>query len=87
MVCPVTTFHDEVVDIGLDVPANLRLENFPGHYGESWACVFQTLQHSHETKGSERGDKTSFFLILFRHPTLMLAGKTIQETHNVCAGR
>jgi hypothetical protein len=87
MACPVTAFDDEVVDVGLDVPASLRLENFPGHSGESWACVFQTLRHSHETKGSERGDEASFFLVLFRHPTLVVAGKIIQERHNDRVGR
>jgi hypothetical protein len=29
MACPVAAFHDEVIDIGLDIPANLWLENFP----------------------------------------------------------
>jgi hypothetical protein len=75
MACPVAAFHNEVIDISLDIPANLWLENFPGHYGESWACVFQTLRHSHKTKGSKRSDEASFFLVLFRHPTLMVAGK------------
>jgi hypothetical protein len=87
MAYPVTAFHDEVIDIGLDIPTNLWLENFHGHSGESWACVFQTLRHSHETKGSERSDEASFFLILFHHPTLMVARKTIQERHDGCVGR
>jgi hypothetical protein len=82
MAYSVATFHNEVIDLGLDIPANLWLENFPGHSGESWACVFQTLWHLHETKGSKRGNEASFFLVLFRHPTLMVAGKAIEEGHN-----
>jgi hypothetical protein len=42
MACPVAAFHDKVIDIGLDVPANLWLEYFLGHSSESWTCVFQT---------------------------------------------
>jgi hypothetical protein len=87
MVIPIATFHDEVVDVGLNVPTNLRLEYFPSHSGESCTGIFQTLWHSYETKGTKMGDEASFFLILFRHPALMVAGKTIQERHNGHAGR
>jgi hypothetical protein len=30
--------------------------------------------------------KLVFFLVLFRHPTVVVTGKTIQERHNGCAG-
>jgi hypothetical protein len=78
MTDPVTAFNDEVVDISLDILANLRLEYHPSHSGEGWACIFQTFRHPHETESSKRCDEDGFFLVLLRHPTLMVAGKTIQ---------
>jgi hypothetical protein len=75
---PITAFDDEIVDISLDVPANLWLEHRPGHSGESWACIFQALWHSHETKSPKRCDETGFFLVILRHPTLMIAREAIQ---------
>jgi hypothetical protein len=78
MVKSIATFHDEALDVVLNVPTNLLLEYFPSHSSESWTGIFQTLRHSHETEGTKRGDEASFFLILFRHPAQMVAGKAIQ---------
>jgi hypothetical protein len=66
----------------LDVPTNLQIEYFPGHFDESWTGILQTLGHSHETKSAKRGDEVGFFLVLFRHLALMIAGKAIQEGHD-----
>jgi hypothetical protein len=85
-VCPIDAFHYEVISIGLNVPTNLWLEYFPSHFGESWTGILQTLGHSHETKSAKRGDKAGFFLVLFRHPSLMIAEKAIQERHDGGAG-
>jgi hypothetical protein len=74
---PVGALDDEVVDVGLDVPANLRLKHYPSHSSESRAGIFQTLCHSNEVEGSKGCDETGFFLILLRHPTLMLPREAI----------
>jgi hypothetical protein len=79
---PVTAFDDDIVDISLDVSANLWLKHYANHSSESWASIFQTFWHSHKTKSFERGDETGFLLILLRHPTLMVARETIQQRHN-----
>jgi hypothetical protein len=43
VVCPITAFHYEVIDVRLNVPTNLWLEYFPSHSGESWTGILQTL--------------------------------------------
>jgi hypothetical protein len=87
VVCPVAAFYYEVIDVGLNVPTNLQLEYFPGHSGESWTDILQTPGHSHETGSAKGGDEAGFFLVLFRYPALMIAGKTIQEGQDGSAGR
>jgi hypothetical protein len=57
---PVGALDDEVVDVGLDVPANLGLKHCPSHSGESRAGIFETLRHLDETEGSKGCDETGF---------------------------
>jgi hypothetical protein len=70
---PFTIFHNEVIDVCLNITANLWFEYFHSHYDESSAGILQTLGYSHETEGAKRSDEASFFLVLFRHPALMVA--------------
>jgi hypothetical protein len=86
VVSPVAAFRYEVIDVGLNVPTDLQLEYFSDHSGASLTGIFQTLRHSHETKVAKRSDEAGFFLVLFRHPALMVARKAIQERHDGRAG-
>jgi hypothetical protein len=46
----------------------------------SW--LFQSFWHADEAEGSKGCNEAGFFLILLRHPTLVISREAIQQRHN-----
>jgi hypothetical protein len=86
MACSAVAFHNEVIDIGLDITANLWLENLPSHSGESWACIFKLFGICTKQKVPKGVMKLVFSSSSLPSNTDG-SRKTIEEKHNGRVGR
>jgi hypothetical protein len=65
-------FHYDVIDIRVDISANLRAENFGSHSAEAFSSIFEPLRHQKVALSPSRGYEVCLRLILLLHPDLMI---------------
>ena len=74
-------FHHHIIYVNLDIFPQLRLEHPCHHSLISGSCILQTKWHHFVMVVADRGNKSSFLLIVQSQRYLMITLEGIQEAH------
>jgi hypothetical protein len=77
--------HNDVVDVGENVSANLVLKYRLSEAGECRPNILEALGHSHEAVGAEGCDEAGIRFVLFAEIYLMITGKIVKQGHELAA--
>jgi hypothetical protein len=79
------TLHNNVVDVGFNVAADLGAKAFPHHSVESGSCIFEPKGHASVAEVAYQRDEHRLLLVFDRHFDLVVAGEIVEEAKQVTA--